>query len=55
MLRRCDELWLCEEWKIAGVQYRVIREGNGDTNREVTKGELPKLEPLEPIEPKEAR
>jgi len=52
MLRRCDELWLCEGWEDSrgcSIEYSYAK-GTGIPIREVTKGELPKLEPLEPIE-----
>jgi hypothetical protein len=55
MLRRCDELWLCEGWENSrgcGIEYSYAR-GTGIPIREVTKGVLLKLERIEQIGVKE--
>jgi len=55
MLRRCDELWLCEGWEDSrgcSIEYSFAK-GMGMPICEVRKGELPKLEPLDPIGVKE--
>jgi hypothetical protein len=55
ILRRCDELWLCEGWENSrgcGIEYSYAR-GTGIPIREVTKGVLLKLERIEQIGVKE--